>query len=358
MNVIGLDVGGANLKACDADGNAHSVNFPMWQQSEQLPDALNELLAQFPSADLIALTMTGELADCFATKADGVTAIIDATVRASGKVPVRVWLTSGEFAEADDARELTSVVAAANWHALATWAALAVPDGPALLLDMGSTTTDLIPLLDGRPVPVGLTDVERLASSELIYTGAGRTPICSLLSSVTLDDHTYGIAAEFFATMADAWVFLGRLPEAADNCDTADGRPLTRAFSANRLAHLLCCDHTEVADEFLQQLAEAAVTEQRRRLSAAAEKVEAQLQELLEQQQRTLDLEPPTLVVSGSGGRLVSDAVADSLKWSPKSVLDMASISQPSVAAAACAFAVARLAQDRCADDLLECVPF
>jgi len=67
--------------------------------------------------------------------------------------------------------------AAANWLALATYAGRLAPRGPAVLLDVGSTTTDVIPLQDGTPVPRGRTDPERLESKELVYTGVRRTPL-------------------------------------------------------------------------------------------------------------------------------------------------------------------------------------
>lgn len=358
VNVIGIDAGGANIKACDADGIAHSVCFPLWKNADGLTDALRALMAEYARPDLVSLTMTGELADCFETKAEGVAAIVEATVAAAGSVPVRVWMTSGEFAEPDDAMDLVPLVAAANWHALATWAAMGVPQGPALLFDIGSTTTDIIPLLDGNPVSAGRTDPERLVSQELVYTGVGRTPICALLSSVTVHGRTYGVAAEWFATMADAYVIAGQLPEQPDCTDTADGRPLTKPYCAGRLAHLICCDRTELSDSAIRQIAAAAIERQRERILEAVRSVEARLQELLAEQLRTLEKERPTLIVSGSGGLLLSEAVAATLQYQPASVLQVASISGPAVAASACAFAVARLAQDRCADDLLEVSPF
>ena len=42
---------------------------------------------------------------------------------------------------------------AVNWLALATFAGRFLPTGPGLLLDIGSTTSDLVPLQDGRPRP-------------------------------------------------------------------------------------------------------------------------------------------------------------------------------------------------------------
>ena len=72
-----------------------------------------------------------------------------------------------------------SLAAAANWLALATAAARFVADGRGLLIDIGSTTTDLIPLDQGKVVVQGRTDTERLRTGELVYAGIRRTPICA-----------------------------------------------------------------------------------------------------------------------------------------------------------------------------------
>ncbi len=189
MKIVGLDIGGANIKVATADGICKGYPFPMWKRAGELTAVLSEILssAEFRQADLIGVTTTAELADCFSTKAEGVCFVLAAVTAAAGTTPVRVWTTSGEFLTAGDASEFPMLVAAANWHALATWSARAVPAGTGLLIDMGSTTTDLIPLCDGVPIPEGLSDYDRLRSNELLYTGSTRTPVCAMIQSVEID---------------------------------------------------------------------------------------------------------------------------------------------------------------------------
>src|SRR5262249_53239624 len=149
---------------------------------------------------------------------------------AAGK-PISVWRNDGRFVDLAVARQVPLQVAAANWLALATYAGRFAPSGPALLLDIGSTTTDVIPLHDGKPTPRGRTDPERLKCGELIYVGVRRTPLCALL----------GIegAAEVFATTLDVALILDWIPENPDDCDTADGRPATKAAAHVRLARMM-----------------------------------------------------------------------------------------------------------------------
>ena len=164
--VLGLDIGGANLKAATCDGRALSVPFALWREPRALPGQVRALVRRFPCRRL-AMTMTGELCDCFVSKRAGVHAILDSVVQAAPKTPIQVWSTRGQFVAVREARADPWRVAAANWHALATFAGRFVPDGAALLIDIGSTTTDIIPLWQGRPMPRGWTDAERLASGAL-----------------------------------------------------------------------------------------------------------------------------------------------------------------------------------------------
>jgi len=256
--ILGLDIGGANLKAATPDKRAVSVPFPLWKQPDKLPAALAELVAKFPDAEELAVTMTGELCDCFETKRDGVSAIIKAVRFASGGRRIRVWSTDGHFLNDNDAKASHMKVAAANWHALATLAGQYVPNGRAILIDVGSTTTDIIPILDGVPVPEGRTDYERVESWELLYTGVRRTPVCAIMG--------WRVAAELFATTLDVYLTLGFTREDPEDRDTADGRPATRAFARARLARMLGGDAETVPEEQTEQLAQQVYQEQLERV--------------------------------------------------------------------------------------------
>lgn len=353
MNVLGLDIGGANIKCADVDGRTAGTAFPMWQKKDDLVVALRSLASEFLQPDLIGLTTTAELADCFDSKHEGVSFVVNSVQTAFPGIPVRCWLTSGEFAEPNDALDLTELVAAANWHALATWAARAVPDGPAVIVDMGSTTTDIIPLLDGIPVPKGRTDLSRLHSGELLYSGAWRTPICSVVSHIELRGSSCRPAAEFFGTMADAFVVTNLVSEQADRCDTADGRPLTKKCCQNRLAHVVCCDSTELTDAEIVSIAEAAIDAQCSQLHSCLSQVTGRLEKLLTAESRSLEIESPALLISGSGTLVLQRYLEQLDKRLFGETLIMSEVAGPELAASASAFAVACLAHDLCRDDLL-----
>lgn len=247
MRVLALDIGGANLKAADGRGFAISRPFALWKHPEGLGAALSELVAACPAADAIALTMTGELADCYKSKAEGVSAIVEAMCQAAAERPVDVYLVDGRFVSPQEALAAPLLAAASNWHALAFYAGRLVPSGAGLLLDIGSTTTDLVPLCDGHPEPQGLTDPERLACGELVYTGVVRSPVCGLVGSLPWRGQRVPVAQEWFATTLDAYLLLGDLAEESSagvglSQHTADGRPATIECARARLARCICAD--------------------------------------------------------------------------------------------------------------------
>jgi hypothetical protein len=123
-----------------------------------------------------------------------------------------------------------------------------------LLVDIGTTTTDVIPLENGVPVSRGLTDLERLQHRELEYSGVSRTPLFALAHSVPFRDGHCSLAAEVFATTLDLYLWTGELNENPDNLDTANGRPATREASRDRLCRMLCADREEAADAELDRL--------------------------------------------------------------------------------------------------------
>src|SRR5437867_4457715 len=95
--VLGLDVGGANLEAAHTGGAARSRPFPLWKRPHDLAAALRALVAVLPPADRVAVTMTGELCDCFPTSRDGVRHILAAVAAVFPPPAVRVWRTDGRF---------------------------------------------------------------------------------------------------------------------------------------------------------------------------------------------------------------------------------------------------------------------
>jgi len=321
--VLGFDIGGAHLKAANTRSSAIQVPFELWKQPSALPDALRSLLARGSGYDAIAATMTGELCDCFATRNDGVEFILTALQAAADSVPVWVWQSDGRFVSTEEARAQPAVVASANWLALATFAGRYAQTGAALLIDVGSTTTDIVPIVDGVPLPWGRTDRDRLRSGELLYTGVRRTPVCAVLGSE--------VVAEVFATTLDAYLLLGEIAEHPSDCFTADGRPAVKAGAHARLARMMGEDAGTLAPEEAYSLASRIKQRQIHMICQAIDRVCA-----------TLPARPNLAVLAGSGEFLAAQALAAAGHSMVKPV-SLGKILGQELSHAACAYAVAVL---------------
>lgn len=252
---LALDVGGANIKAAHGLGLIRSVPFELWRRPDQLPAVLSRLEATTPPRTNIALTMTAELCDCYPTKRDGVRAVLDAVATGFPGVPVWVWGLDGRFHKPDAIAGRPLLAAASNWLALATVAARLSGPGRGLLIDVGSTTTDLIPLRDGAVAARGRTDTDRLQTGELVYAGVRRTAVCALANALPFRGRATAMAAELFATTGDVFLTLSDLPEEPDDLATADGRPATRERARDRLARLVCADRETFTDDDARRVA-------------------------------------------------------------------------------------------------------
>ncbi len=264
---LGWDIGGAHLKLSRltvGEGRSASIRtsivpFELWKDPGALAGRLRSMLAaSVPpggGARIAAhgVTMTAELSDIFATRAEGVRSILQACREALRDVPLRVLDLHGEFALFERAMEEPQEVAAANWMATARLVGRLAAD--AIVIDVGSTTTDVIPVRAGRPCPSGRTDTERLMSGELLYAGLLRTPPSSLTDRVPLRGGWCRVAPEHFAVTADVYRILGRIDETEYTVPTPDGRGRSVGESAARLARLVCSDPETLGREAIEAIA-------------------------------------------------------------------------------------------------------
>jgi hypothetical protein len=298
MSWLALDIGGANIKVADGRGYAAAYPFAMWKRFAHLTQELRRVIAEAPASDHLVATMTGELADCFETKEQGVLSILDALQRAADGRHTRVYVNDGSMVTPLVAGRRHAEVAAANWHALARFVGRFMELGPALLMDVGSTTCDVIPFRDGIPIHTGMTDTQRLITGELVYTGVQRSPLCAICQTVPYRDHLCPVAQELFATTVDVYVILGDLPESTGGDYTADGRPATKAYSRARLARSICADSERFNHRDAVAIAQAVAEAQTELLTAAVERI-----------LQRFDVASQSVVISGHGEFLAQRAI-------------------------------------------------
>jgi (4-(4-[2-(gamma-L-glutamylamino)ethyl]phenoxymethyl)furan-2-yl)methanamine synthase len=269
---IALDIGGANIKTAHEGGQARTVPFEVWKRPDELAQAIAAAAAALPASDRAAVTMTAELSDCYPTKAVGVSAVLDAVVAALPGCLIVVWGVDGEFHSVAEARRQPHLAAAANWLALATLAAHLIPDTRGLLIDIGTTTTDLIPLDRGHVAARGRSDTERLQTGELVYAGVRRTPVCALATELPLRGIATGLAAEIFASTLDVYLTLGDIEANPTDLSTADGRPASVTAARDRLARMVGADRDGFSGDDAYAFARAADECLIHRLLLAAER--------------------------------------------------------------------------------------
>jgi probable H4MPT-linked C1 transfer pathway protein len=339
---IALDIGGANIKAAHNCGQALTIPFEVWKRPDELGRAIATAVAALPHSNRAVLTMTAELCDCYPTKAIGVGAVLDAAVEGLQSRSIVVWGTDGQFHTVPEIRQDPRLAAAANWMALATLAARLVPSSRGILIDIGTTTADLIPLESGQVCARGRTDTERFQTGELVYAGVRRTPICALATELPLRGIPTGLAAEIFASTLDVYLILGDIEQEPDNLSTADGRPATAAAARDRLARMVGADRDGFSAGDAIEFAQAADECLTERLCQAAQSACT----------ATIGV-PEVAVVSGSGSFLAR-RLAYRLVGPGGSVISLAEAWGAVASSAGCAFALVTLAAERLGDDAAE----
>ncbi|MBV8837308.1 MAG: H4MPT-linked C1 transfer pathway protein [Alphaproteobacteria bacterium] len=239
--VTGWDIGGAHLKAARAENgrivDAVQLASPLRLGLERLRQSFGEAKARMGQSDRHAITMTGELADTFASRAEGVVSLTQAAVDALAPEPVAIYAGRAGFVPPAQAASRMIDIASANWFASATLIGKTLGSG--LFIDIGSTTTDLVPIAGGAVVARGYTDAERLAQGELVYAGIVRSFLMATERRAPFGGSWVGLIHENFANMADVQRVLGILPDGADQMSTADGREKTVDASRARLARMV-----------------------------------------------------------------------------------------------------------------------
>ena len=267
---VGWDVGGVQVKAARLESHGGVPErvqtavhpFEIWRARERLSDVLRQVAAELGLAATtpLALTMTAELSDAFRSKREGVMFVMDAVRGAFPESPAFALDCRGEFATLPEASARPLDFAATNWVASALFTASRIDR--CILMDVGSTTTDIVPIRDGRLACEGRGDVSRLTAGELVYTGVLRTNPNTLTATVPVRGRPCRVAAEHFALMADAQVFLRRLSMDEYTCATPDGRGTSRDACAERLARLVCGDRELLSDADIHGLARYLVERQ------------------------------------------------------------------------------------------------
>ena len=261
MRILGWDIGGAHLKVARFNAAGHiegvqQAGCPLWLGLDRLETAMAQLRDVLPwgPEDRHIITMTGELTDYFAHRREGVEAILEHFKPSPSPFNCRVFAGERGFLDpANLASDDWEWIASANWMASAQWAARCLDEG--IFIDVGSTTSDFVVFSEGRPLPRGYTDHERMIHDELVYSGIVRTPIMALATRAPVLGTWTPPMAEYFATTSDLYRITGELREETDQHPAADQGPKTLDASKRRLGRQFGVDADALPEGAMEQVA-------------------------------------------------------------------------------------------------------
>jgi probable H4MPT-linked C1 transfer pathway protein len=262
-NIIGLDIGGANTKAALIRTSHEGLQeievkveyFPVWKHPEKLFDTLIRIRGGFETVKLegVGITMTAELSDAYQTKEEGVKQILDCVARVFADTPVFVVSAKATLLPLTAALSKPLEVAAANWAATGWMISQLVEN--CVVIDVGSTSTSIIPIIAGRIATCGKTDLEKLINGELVYTGALRTNVASIVSAIPIKGGCARVSSELFAQSGDVHLILGNIVEQQYTGETADGRGKTCFEAMARLSRVICADINMLSEQEVLDIA-------------------------------------------------------------------------------------------------------
>ena len=251
VNKVGLILEGGGMRGIytagvldffiDKNIEVDFAYLPMWSNNDDLSKVLVELIENIcPVSDIdaVGISMTAELVDAYDTKKDGVLDVVK-KCEETFSCPIAYVGVDGMLSK-EEIEQTPLKAAAANWIATAQIATL-ISDN-CIFIDTGSTTTDIIPIKNGKECAIGKSDFDRSATGELVYTGTLRTNLASFLDNVELNGKKYRVASELFAQTADVYTVLGLISEEDYVCDTFDGESKSKMDCAKRIARVVCAD--------------------------------------------------------------------------------------------------------------------
>lgn len=327
VNVLGLDIGGANTKAAflkTQDGTVKELRtsmeyFPIWKKGkEQLPKVLEKLkkrLVDSTALNGVGVTITAELSDAYWSKKEGAHHVLDCVNQVFDDVPTFVLDVEAKLLPVKDARREPLKVASANWAATGWMISQLIEN--CIVVDVGSTTTSIIPVINGKIAAEGRTDLEKLQNGELVYSGSLRTNVATIVNGIPVQGGTIArVSSELFAQSGDVHLLLDNIKEEDYTAETCDGRGKTRREAMARLARVVCADIDMLTEQEIMDMAKFVYDKQVEQITGGLKQVYKRIKPLLQEKIR--------VVVTGLGRNFLARKAAEKAGFSE--VMDMSEL--------------------------------
>lgn len=351
VNVIGLDIGGANIKAAwistqngkVKDSKVVSEYFPVWKKRDDLASKLLEIKENLcrGALDGVGLTMTAELSDAYQTKQEGVDKILSYTKQAFFNVPIYVLNANADLVSIDEAKKVPLLVASANWAATGWLIAQYIEN--CVVVDVGSTSTSIIPIVDGKISAEGKTDLAKLICGELVYTGSLRTNVAAITSCIPIKNHAAKVSSELFALSGDVHLILNHISAKEYTSETADGRGKTKEEALARLARVVCADMKMLTAQEITEMAQYISDRQIKQVAEGLNQVYCRVKSLTSQK--------VPVVITGLGKEFIAKKAAQQI--GVDKIVDLNDVVNEAAVLASPAVGVALMAASRLEGEII-----
>lgn len=310
MLLVGIDIGGVFVKSATVkysgsereivktERNAFNFRINNYNLREALTKELY-LHADPKEVDGVVVTITAETVGIFNTLEEGVVIIADICARAYKDITLGFIAVDGRIHTIEDVLKAPLDFASANWVATSSLASRFIKDG--VFIDVGSTTSDIIPIVNGEVSPEGKTDMYRLFSGELIYAGLLRTYIQCLVNKLPFRNGWIGLSSELRCFTAHVYVYLRQIRELTMH-HPFSGKPISikRSEAKEAIARSVCSDSTILSDEEVYDMANYIYEQQVSKIVDSIKKIKASKWDTY------VEL---SYVIAGSGAFLAREAV-------------------------------------------------
>lgn len=321
VNVLGLDIGGANTKATfikTQDATMQELRtaieyFPIWKSGkEQLPKILEKLRKGVVDSALdgVGVTITAELSDAYRTKKEGINHVLTCVTEVFGDVPTFVLDVEANLLSVKDARKEPLKVASANWAATGWMISKLIKN--CIVVDVGSTTTSIIPVINGKIAAEGRTDLEKFQNGELVYSGSLRTNVAAIVNAIPVRGRAARVSSELFAQSGDVHLILGNIGEEEYTAETCDGRGKTVREAIARLARVVCADSDMLTEQEVRDIAKFVYERQVEQISGGLSQVYERIKQSIQEK---------TVVVTGLGRNFLARKAAENAGF--RNIIDM-----------------------------------
>jgi probable H4MPT-linked C1 transfer pathway protein len=314
--IVGIDIGHTNIKiACSTLDEFPAVRSASFSFST-IGGMIEKLVSFVPHPDIAVVTQTICASRYFfSSLKKGTYYIVDLTEKLFGE-KVRYPSLSYKLYSPEEAKNHYLDVSCRNWAAtcyLATYFNL-LEEG--LVIDCGTISTDIVPILSSAPVTLDDNDhiYTRLKTGELFWSGLYFTHLYSISDRVVLDCEEF-LVNPFARTMIfDAYVILGIIsPEEviAKFSDLHDRSFISFESCVDRMLDTIAADRELLTANDAKKIAQFFVEKQREKTKMAIKKV-------LSDANKKYKTDLKVAAIAGAGkdiilGKILDDSVFDEI---------------------------------------------